>query len=137
MTSLVDSVCADCQGVRRRVNGAGVGAKSLNVVSTLGCLSYCGAHAKLGSIKLLQSVLADICGEEQAREILSVVVGVYDLRTGDDHPTTSKIEYAFFLARIDRSQSPLRQAKQLIESYAFAIWRVGKVLYNDLHKPIP
>jgi len=89
---------------------------------------------ELGSIKLLESVLASISTQELARSVLSAVVGVYDLRVGDAHPTSSKIEKAFSLAGIDRSKPHLRQAEQMIGNYAHAIWGIGKVLYEDLEK---
>jgi hypothetical protein len=78
-------------------------------------ISSHGNNTNLGSIKLLESVLANLSTQDLARQILSVVVGVYDLRVGDAHPTSSKIEDAFSLAGIDRSKSHLRQAEQMID----------------------
>jgi hypothetical protein len=88
--------------------------------------------SKLGSIKLLESILARLSTEELARRVLAPVVGVYDLRTGDAHPTSSTIEEAYALAGIDRSKSPIRQAEQMIDNYARAIWGIGKILLDSL-----
>ncbi len=90
------------------------------------------AKSKLGSIKLLESILAPLSSQELAHRVLSPIVGVYELRTGDAHPTSSDIEEAFALARIDRSMSPLRQAEQMIDNYARAIWDIGKILSDEL-----
>ena len=92
------------------------------------------AKSKLGSIKLLESILAPLSSQELAHRVLGPIVGVYDLRTGDAHPTSSDIEEAFNLAGIDRSRSHLRQAQQMIDNYARAILGVGKILFDGLEK---
>lgn len=46
---------------------------------------------KLGSIKLLQDVLAQTVGTDKARLVFGAIVGVYNIRVGDAHPTRSKI----------------------------------------------
>ncbi|MGF6156539.1 hypothetical protein M2267_001782 [Ensifer sp. KUDG1] len=83
---------------------------------------------KLGSIKLIERILASKVGSEKAREICGILVGVYDLRTGDAHPTSSKIEESFQLVGVDRTLSYLRQAEQLIDRYGYSIWRTIRVL---------
>lgn len=88
------------------------------------------ADAKtLGSIKLLESILAEKVGEHEARDVFGVIVGVYDLRLGDAHPTGTKTDQAFQLARVDRNQSFLRQGEQLIANYSESICRLGKRLF--------
>jgi hypothetical protein len=91
-------------------------------------------QSKLGSIKSLESILASISTPELAHRVLAKIVGVYDLRVGDAHPTSSAIEEAFLLAGIDRSRSPLRQAEQMIDNYANAIWGVGRIICDDLER---
>ena len=86
---------------------------------------------ELGSNKLLQDVLAQKVGPEQARKIFGVIAGTYDMRIGDAHPTGSKIEDAIKLAGIDQSISFLRQGEQLIQNYARAIWWTGKLLFGQ------
>lgn len=85
---------------------------------------------KLGSNKLLQSILAQKAGEERAREIFGPIVGAYDMRLGDAHPTSSKIGDAIKLAGIDVTSSYLSQGEQLISNFGQAIWWVGKLLFG-------
>ena len=86
---------------------------------------------KLGSNNLLQDLLAQKVGFDKARQIYAAIVGAYDLRVGDAHPTGSKIEDAFTLAGIDRSRSFLRQGEQLIHNFGRSIWWTGKLLLGQ------
>ena len=90
---------------------------------------------KLGSNKLLQDVLAKEVGEERARHVLGPVVGAYDLRVGDAHPTGSKIGEALKLAGIDESRSYLRQGEQLIHNVGHSVWWIGKLLFDKKGSP--
>lgn len=89
---------------------------------------------KLASNKLLQNILAQKAGEARAREVFAAIVGAYDMRVGDAHPTSSKIDEALKLAGIDTSASYLRQGEQLIGNFCHAIWRVGSLLFGDQEK---
>jgi hypothetical protein len=86
---------------------------------------------KLGSNKLLESILAQKAGDAQAREVFAVIVGTYAMRLGDAHPTSSKIDEALKLAGIDTGASYLRQGEQLIRNFGHAIWRTGSMLFHD------
>lgn len=99
-------------------------------VSELRKLSNHKDKDKLGSNKLLQDILAQRIGDEKAREIFGSIVGVYDMRVGDAHPTSSKIGEALKLAGIDESRSFLRQGEQLISNFGQAIWLIGKNLFE-------
>ncbi|MEP2707785.1 MAG: hypothetical protein ABJQ71_15155 [Roseibium sp.] len=81
---------------------------------------------KLGSNKLLQDILSQIVGKDDARFIFGPIVGAYDMRIGDAHPTSSKIADALKLAGIDESKSALRQGEQLIANFGKAIGLIGK-----------
>ncbi len=83
---------------------------------------------KLGSNKLLQNILAQKIGEEQARKIFGPIVGAYDMRLGDAHPTSSKIGEALTLAGIDEGISFLRKGEQLISNVGQSIWFIGKYI---------
>lgn len=85
---------------------------------------------KFGSNKLLQDVLATRIGEEAARDIFRHIVGAYEMRLGDAHPTSSTIADALALAGIDAQGSPLRQGQQLIDNFAQALWRIGRSLFG-------
>lgn len=87
---------------------------------------------KLGSNKLLQNIVAQKIGEDYAHKIFGVIVGVYDMRLGDAHPTGSKIEEAIKLAGIDENQSFLRQGEQLISNFGQAIWYIESILFEEL-----
>lgn len=84
----------------------------------------------LGSNKLLQDVLAQKIGAEKARQIFGPIAGVYDMRVGDAHPTSSKIRDALKLAEIDKSSSFLRQGEQLIHNFGRSVWWIGKLLFE-------
>lgn len=86
---------------------------------------------KLGSNKLLQDILAQKVGDDKARLIFGVIAGVYDMRLGDAHPTSSKIGGALKLAKIDESGSFLRQGEQLISNFGQSIWLIGKLLFGQ------
>jgi hypothetical protein len=89
---------------------------------------------KLGSNKLLQNILAQKAGEERAREVFAAIVGAYDMRLGDAHPTGSKIGDALELAGIDAEASYLRQGEQLIRNFGHAVWCTGSLLFGGHEK---
>ena len=85
---------------------------------------------KLRSNKLLQDILAQSVGTDKARSVFGAIVGVYDMRVGDAHPTSSKIGEALKLAGIDESKSFIRQGEQLISNFGQSIWWIGKILFG-------
>lgn len=85
---------------------------------------------KLGSNKLLKDVLAERVGADKARLVFGAIVGAYDMRVGDAHPTSSKIRDALKLAGIEESKSFLRQGEQLISNFGQSIWWIGKLLFE-------
>ena len=89
---------------------------------------------KLGSNKLLQNILAQKVGEARAREVFAAIAGVYDMRLGDAHPTSSKIGEALKLAGIDTAASYLRQGEQLIRNFGHAVWCTGRLLFGGPEK---
>lgn len=99
-------------------------------VSALRKLSTHAKKNELGSNKLLEDVLAQKVGVDKAREIFGVLAGAYDMRIGDAHPTSSKIGDALKLARVDDSQSFLKQGEQLISNFGQAVWWIGKLLFE-------
>lgn len=90
---------------------------------------------KLGSNKLLEDVLAQKIGADKARRIFGPIVGTYDMRVGDAHPTSSKIGDALKLSEIDESKSFLRQGEQLISNFGRSIWWIGKLLFEKSEEP--
>lgn len=94
-------------------------------------ISHHADKKKLASNKLLQSILAEAVGEKRARDVFSTIVGVYDMRIGDAHPTSSKIDEALQLAGIDTSASYLSQGEQLIHNFSLAIYNIGHLLFGN------
>lgn len=93
-------------------------------------LSTHAEKEKLASNKLLQDVLAQKVGADRARLVFGAIVGAYDMRVGDAHPTSSKIGDALKLARIDENSSFLRQGEQLISNFGQSVWWIGKFLFE-------
>lgn len=89
---------------------------------------------KLGSNKLLQDILSQKVGEDTARKVFGPIVGAYDMRVGDAHPTSSKIKEALKLAGIDDEISFLRQGQQLISNVGQSIWWIGKMMFEEPKK---
>lgn len=90
---------------------------------------------KLGSNKLLQDVLAQKVGADKAHRVFGPIVGAYDMRVGDAHPTSSKIRDALKLAKVDESKSFLRQGEQLISNFGQSIYWIGKLLFEKPDEP--
>lgn len=86
---------------------------------------------KLGSNKLLEDILSQRVGAAKARSVFASIVGAYDMRVGDAHPTSSKISEALKLAGIDENKSFLRQGEQLISNFGQSIWWIGKLLFEE------
>lgn len=86
---------------------------------------------KLGSNKLLQDILAQKVGVEKAYKIFGPIIGVYDMRVGDAHPTSSMIGDALRLAGIDESNSFLRQGEQLVSNFGRSILWIGELLFGE------
>lgn len=89
---------------------------------------------KLGSNKLLQDILSQKVGDDTARKVFGPIVGAYDMRLGDAHPTSSKVEEALKLAGIDDENSFLRQGQQLISNVGQSIWSIGKMMFEKPKK---
>ena len=82
----------------------------------------------IGSLKLLGAYIATRVGADRSRDIIGPLVGVYDLRLGDAHPTSSAIDEAFTLARIDLGVDGVEQCKQLLTSTSDALETILEVL---------
>ncbi|WP_288357067.1 hypothetical protein [uncultured Pseudomonas sp.] len=100
-------------------------------ISELRKLSVHQEKAKLGSNKLLQSILAERVGDDKARQVFAEIAGAYDMRVGDAHPTGSKVTDAIKLAGVDEDDSPLRQGETLIHNVGRSIWYTWKFLFDE------
>ncbi|WP_310619002.1 hypothetical protein [Flexibacterium corallicola] len=100
-------------------------------VSELRKISTHSDKNKFGSNKLLQDILAQNVGADIARSVFGPIVGAYDMRVGDAHPTSSKIGEALKLAGVDEGRSYMRQGEQLISNVGEAIWNIGKLIHES------
>lgn len=103
-------------------------------VKELRALSAHPNKDKLASNKLLQEILSQKVGDDAARKVFGPIVGAYDMRVGDAHPTSSKIGEALELAGIDTENSFLRQGQQLISNVGQSIWWIGKMMFEKPKK---
>ncbi|MDD2815609.1 MAG: hypothetical protein PHP00_07705 [Thiotrichaceae bacterium] len=84
---------------------------------------------KWGSLKSLEKLLASKVGAERARNIMSALAGVYDLRLADAHlPSDGKTNDAFKLVRIDRNEPVVLQAYQMLDSCVSSLSEILKIL---------
>lgn len=67
-----------------------------------------------GSMKSLERVLATIANPKEAREALTRLVGIYELRGADAHLPSAELDDAYSLAGIDKSARPLEQGLQML-----------------------
>ncbi|MBO7825943.1 hypothetical protein [Burkholderia pseudomallei] len=87
---------------------------------------------KWGSLKQLEMALGTVTDAANARSALTHLVGVYELRLGDAHLPSSKIEEAFALVGIDRQASPMQQASQMIEAAASSLLHICEIITSSL-----
>lgn len=78
-----------------------------------------------GTLKSLEKAAATLVSAENARALLTPLVGTYDLRLGDAHLPSSKVDEAFALVGIDRALPTLQQAVILIDRNAEALSRIA------------
>lgn len=78
-----------------------------------------------GSLKSLEKALTTILLPDQARSLLTPLVGVYELRLGDAHLPSSTIDEAFAMIGIDRSKNPVAQGYQMLAGTANALSAIG------------
>ncbi|HGF3774364.1 TPA: hypothetical protein ACF37B_003245 [Vibrio parahaemolyticus] len=100
-------------------------------VKELRALSTHANKDKLGSNKLLQDILSQKVGDDTARKVFGPIIGAYDMRVGDAHPTSSKIGEALELAGIDSETSFLKQGQQLISNVGQSIWWISKMMFEQ------
>lgn len=84
-----------------------------------------------GSMKSLERVLATITTPTDARDALTNLVGIYELRGADAHLPSAELDEAFRLAGVDKSAAPLEQGLQLLLRTMQALGR----LYGLLEPP--
>ncbi|WKD50522.1 hypothetical protein [Microbulbifer spongiae] len=99
-------------------------------VRELRTLSTHSNKDKFGSNKLLQDLLSQKVGDDTARKAFGPIVGAYNMRVGDAHPTSSTIGEALELAGIDDENSFLGQGQQLISNFGQSILLINKMMFE-------
>jgi hypothetical protein len=85
-----------------------------------------------GSLKSLEKALGTILPPDQARSLLTPLVGIYELRLGDAHLPSSTIDEAFVMIGIDRSKNPVAQGFQMLARAANALFAIGALVSKAL-----
>jgi hypothetical protein len=80
------------------------------------------------SIKSLEMALATIVPHDEARSMLSPLVGVYQLRLGDAHLPSSEIEQAFALIGLDRAAPTIIQGQRMLEAVCNVLVGVARTI---------
>ncbi len=77
----------------------------------------------LGSLKRLEKILNDVGAD--GRELLSPLVGIYELRHFDSHlPSSSSLDDALALVELNREMPPLKRGKEAIRSVVNCLLRI-------------
>ena len=85
-------------------------------------------NTKWGSLKTIENLLAIKIHPEDARKILSPIVGVYELRHGDAHLPSNDIENSFSLVQIDRSLPYVTQGYHMIYACVDNLYEILRIL---------
>lgn len=80
------------------------------------------------SLRHLQNALATRVDPGTARDALTPLAGIYELRLGDAHLPSSEIEAAYGLAGVNRNDAPIDQAVALIRGATASLTRVLSIL---------
>jgi hypothetical protein len=87
-------------------------------------------NIKWGSLKTIENLLAIKIRKEEARNILSPFVGVYELRNGDAHLPSCDIKNSFNLIQIDRNLPLVIQGYQMIYACVDNLHVILRILEN-------
>jgi len=85
-------------------------------------------NSKWGSLKSLENLLTSKYDRDIIRKIMASLVGVYELRHADAHLPSSKVEDAFKLIKIDRSQPFVYQGFQMLDQVVTSLYGVTEAL---------
>lgn len=84
-------------------------------------------NSKLGTLKLLERLLAQYTTEECARSRLTPIVGLKELRNADAHFIGTNVEDCLAKIQIDAKLTLVSQASSMIEKIANAFFVIGDV----------
>jgi hypothetical protein len=78
-----------------------------------------------GSLKSLEKMLGQKIPAEEARKMLSVFAGIYDLRLADAHLPSDTTQDAIGLAGIDETRPYVQQGFQLLDGAVSTLYRIA------------
>ncbi len=83
-----------------------------------------------GTIRSLEGFLATLVTVDEARTLLTPIVGVYELRKSDSHLPAGELNEAFAMARVKRTDHLVEQGTSLIASTVECLNVIGLVVYK-------
>lgn len=83
---------------------------------------------KWGSLKSLENLMSMQTNANDAHQITSSLVGVYELRNADAHLPSSKLDNAFNLLEVDHSAPFVHQGRQMLHSVVSSLSLVEQVI---------
>jgi hypothetical protein len=87
--------------------------------------------AKWGSLKSLEHVLATKIGPDDARTMLSPLVGIYELRLADAHLPSPETGEAMQLVGIKEQEPYVTQGYQLLHACVSSLYSISKVVEDS------
>lgn len=81
-----------------------------------------------GSFKSLERVLATVVSADEARRLTSKLVGIYELRLGDAHLPSSKLEEAMTLTGISPEDSWLLKGAHMIHQFVGSFYAIAEAV---------
>lgn len=105
-------------------------ADSFNIGEVQKMLASTPDIKKLGSLKLIEKLIATKLSKEEAHLVMGPLVGAYELRLGDAHLAGSKIQEAFGLVDIDPSTPFIFQGRNMLSACVTSLYQILKVFKN-------
>ena len=87
---------------------------------------------KWKSLKFLEALVALHVGADSARSLLSVLVGIYELRHADAHLPSSSYDEAFELAEIDMTHPYMMQGYEMLRALVAALRKIGDAIEQPI-----
>ncbi len=88
-----------------------------------------------GSLRSLERVLGTLVDDSSARELTSKLVGIYELRLGDAHLPSTKLEEAMALAGIPSEASWLLKGAYMIHIFVSSLYDIASVVADGTNQP--
>jgi hypothetical protein len=92
--------------------------------------------AKWGSLKSLEHLLALRIASDAARQMLSPLVGIFELRNADAHLPGSQLDDSLALSGVDKSLPTIFQGYQLLHGCISSLYHVADVLEHWVDQEI-